>query len=146
MYVIYLDACHGFSFFCNNFNILCIFCVFVFWRATFPSLTRGNSIVCMFFGFVCVFCVCVRVLCVYVLVCTSLASYISIALREVIRLPPASIDPSLPLPFSPNQPLLIFNLNKPCVICVLHFLSLSLSNRIELFIITIFQSMTYWFS
>ena len=86
MYVIYLDACHGFSFFCNNFNILCIFCVFVFWRATFPSLTRGNSIVCMFFGFVCVFCVCVRVLCVYVLVCTSLASYISIALREVTPL------------------------------------------------------------
>ena len=70
-----------------SFLVLLVFFLFVFvfyvflfwcvpaWRATFPLHYERY----MFFGFVCVF-FCVRVLCVYVLVCTSLASYISIAL------------------------------------------------------------------
>merc|ERR1712116_22365 len=70
---------------CSCFMCLC-FVAYQLGELHFHRITRGNSIVCMFFCFVCVFCVCVRVLCVYVLVCTSLASYISIALREVTPL------------------------------------------------------------
>ena len=85
----------------------------------FHRITRGNPCsVCLF--------VCVRVLWVCVLVCTSLASYISIALREVIRLPPASIDPSLsPILSKPATPHFWSWINPALYVCfnfsVFHF-------------------------
>ena len=89
----------------------------------FSFFCNSLNILCIFCAFAFVFVFLVR---------TSLASYISIALREVIRLPPASIDPSLPSSHSLQTSHSSFlNLCKPCVIhmCVSFSLPITLQQN-----------------